>query len=253
MGLETKADAKSGIKGTRATHEFGFHYNIAFTHLHSDNMKFLGTVSTALALISSASAHIEMKFPAPIKSSFNPNYDYTNIDYSMKNPLGVYPCKGYLDEPEQAVETFEAGKNYTLELEGSTFHDGGSCQLALSYDKGKSFTVIKSIIGGCPIKLNYGFEIPQSAPEGTALFAWSWINKIGAREYYQNCAWVDIKNNNPNATELEGPPLFVADVPGYCTVPEGTEFKYPDPGPNVEYGGDSSSYSSTCSNSTASA
>ncbi|KAA8910399.1 hypothetical protein TRICI_004197 [Trichomonascus ciferrii] len=211
-------------------------------------MKKLWTAGAVLmSLFSEASGHMEMYYPAPIKSRYNRYYDYWNVDYSYNDPLGTYPCKGYHEEePENSVETFEAGKTYTLSLMGKAKHHGGSCQLSLSYDRGETFTVIKSIIGGCPLELDYDFEIPQSAPQGQALFAWSWISRSGNRDFYHNCAWVNIENPNPNATELEGPPIFLAQLPGYCTVPEGREFIYPDPGPNVEYGGDSKHYSPVC-------
>lgn len=192
--------------------------------------------------------HMEMYFPAPIRSKYNPNHDYSEIDYSYNNPLGEYPCKGYhLDQPQKSVEKFKVGENYTLSLMGKATHHGGSCQISLSYDKGNTFTVIKSIIGGCPIDLDYDFEIPESAPSGQALFSWSWINRSANRDFYHNCAWVDIVNSkNPDSKKLQGPPMFIAQLPGNCTVPEGREFVYPDPGPNVQYGGDSKHYSKTC-------
>lgn len=211
-------------------------------------MKQLGAIGVVLMfLLIETSGHMEMYYPAPIKSKYNRFYDYMNVDYSYNDPLGRYPCKGYhAEERKISVETFEAGKTYTLSLMGKAMHHGGSCQLSLSYDNGASFTVIKSIIGGCPLELDYEFELPQSAPQGQALFAWSWISRSGNRDFYHNCAWIDVENPNPNATELEGPPIFLAQLPGYCTVPEGREFAYPDPGPNVEYGGDSKHYSSVC-------
>ena len=52
-----------------------------------------------------------------------------------------------------------------------------SCQFSLSYDQGKTFAVIASIIGGCPIAEAYTIPIPADVPAGTkALFAWTWQN-----------------------------------------------------------------------------
>lgn len=55
-------------------------------------------------------------------------------------------------------------------------HNGGSCQVSLSFDEGKTFTVIKSYIGDCPHasggNQNFEFTIPSSTPSGQAIFAW---------------------------------------------------------------------------------
>ena len=52
-----------------------------------------------------------------------------------------------------------------------------SCQFSLSYDQGKTFAVIASIIGGCPTAEAYTIPIPKDVPAGTkALFAWTWQN-----------------------------------------------------------------------------
>jgi hypothetical protein len=79
-----------------------------------------------------------------------------------------------------------------MELEGSATHDGGSCQLALTYDQGETFKVIESILGDCPIAKKYDFTIPSDAPDGEALLAWTWFNKVGNREMYMNCAFVTV-------------------------------------------------------------
>lgn len=34
-----------------------------------------------------------------------------------------------------------------MSLQGTAIHNGGSCQISLSYDNGKTFRVIKSFIG----------------------------------------------------------------------------------------------------------
>src|SRR5947207_3219484 len=64
-------------------------------------------------------------------------------------------------------------------------HGGGTCQFALSYDNGKTFTVIHSIEGGCPLDAvmnKYTIKIPDNAPSAErARFAWTWFNRIGNR------------------------------------------------------------------------
>ena len=48
-----------------------------------------------------------------------------------------------------------------MTIAGSITHDGGSCQLSLSYDNGVTFKVIQSMIGGCPLVPGYNFTIPS--------------------------------------------------------------------------------------------
>ncbi|CRG91584.1 hypothetical protein PISL3812_08634 [Talaromyces islandicus] len=202
-------------------------------------------------LASTASAHMQMSNPYPIRSPLNPDGG-DNKDYSYTSPLDAsganFPCKGYQNDAFKSVATYEAGQQYSMSLEGSATHGGGSCQLSLSYDTGKSFTVIESIEGGCPLTSKYSFTIPSDAPSGQALFAWSWFNKIGNREMYMNCAQVTIKGGSSKRAHPRDlkvardgtafsslPPLFIANVngPGECTTVESQEVKFPEPGPNL--------------------
>lgn len=202
-------------------------------------------------LASTASAHMQMSNPYPIRSPLNPNGG-DNKDYSYTSPLDAsganFPCKGYQNDAFKSVIDYEVGQQYSMSLEGSATHGGGSCQLSLSYDTGKSFTVIQSIEGGCPLTSNYTFTIPSDAPSGEALFAWSWFNKIGNREMYMNCAQVTIKGGSAkraHARDLKvaragtafssRPPLFIANVngPGECTTTESQEVKFPEAGPDL--------------------
>lgn len=202
-------------------------------------------------LASTASAHMQMSNPYPIRSPLNPDGG-DNKDYSYTSPLDAsganFPCKGYQNDAFKSVATYEGGQQYGMSLEGSATHGGGSCQLSLSYDTGKSFTVIESIEGGCPLTSNYTFTIPSDAPSGQALFAWSWFNKIGNREMYMNCAQVTIKGSSSkraHARDLKvardgtafssRPPLFIANVdgPGQCTTIESQEVKFPKPGSDL--------------------
>lgn len=120
--------------------------------------------------------------------------------------------------------------------------------MSLSYDSGRTFTVIKSFIGGCPLTDEYEFQIPLQAPQGIALFSWSWINNVGNRDFYQNCAWVEIQNSKKATQKLSGAEMFVANLQGHCMVPEGYDFVYPNVGPDVEYGGDVDFYTDICAN-----
>ncbi|KAK3699181.1 hypothetical protein LTR37_016542 [Vermiconidia calcicola] len=187
----------------------------------------------------------------PFRSKYNQANSYENIDYSMTEPLNAdgsnFPCKGYQnDGPMPPVATYTAGSIYNITLEGSATHGGGSCQLSLSYDNGATFRVIKSMIGGCPLTSSYDFTIPSYAPAGKALFAWTWQNHEGNREFYMDCAAVDIvsgiqsRNRRRQASQSfdQLPHIWKANLRDIndCVTVEGTDPVYPNPGPDVVYG-----------------
>jgi hypothetical protein len=161
-----------------------------------------GTFILSGLLASTVSAHMQLSKPYPIRSPLNKDAKGEK-DYSYTNPLSSsgsdYPCKGYAKDEFNAVDTWAPGSSQEMELEGSATHDGGSCQLSLTYDQGKTFKVIQSIEGDCPIAKKYNFDIPSDAPTGEALFAWTWFNKVGNREMYMNCAMVNIGGSGGRA------------------------------------------------------
>jgi hypothetical protein len=193
------------------------------------------TVVSLLAAVASVSAHMDVQSPAPLRSKFNTLYADGNIDYNMLSPLASdgsnFPCKGYqTDVPSVsgAVTTLKAGEPLTVQMEGSATHGGGSCQFSLSYDNGKTFGVIKSIVGGCPLSANYTVDIPADVPSGSnALLSWTWFNKVGNREMYQNCIAVDIAGKDGGSIEL--PKMFEANIGNGCTTVEGTEVDFANP------------------------
>ena len=154
-----------------------------------------------LAFLAIANAHMEMSFPPPLRSKYNSLVSSGNADYSMTSPLegsgSNFPCKGYQSDLGSAaggsVITWTQGASVNFSVVGGAPHGGGSCQAALSYDEGKSFTVIHSYIGSCPLGAqSFDLTIPSDAPTGAALFAWTWYNEVGNREIYQNCASITI-------------------------------------------------------------
>jgi hypothetical protein len=203
-----------------------------------------------------ALSHMEMVKPLPIRSPENPHTPNPDYDYvSPLDPSGSnYPCKGYHTDPFNIAAEYQAGQQYSMQIQGRATHHGGSCQLSLSYDKGKTFRVIKSIIGGCPLQPSYDFTIPANAPSGQALLAWSWFNQVGNREMYMNCAFVKITSSslNPhqdNTPALDSAPsIFIANVngPGRCQTIEGQNVKFPYPGDDVEYGHQTDGEGFTC-------
>ncbi len=146
-----------------------------------------------LALVASAYGHMLLMYPLALRYEGNPYVPSAEIDYSLTNPLdgdgSNFPCKGYQSDlgskAGTSVATWDVGGSYNFTLLGSATHDGGSCQASLSYDKGKTFTVIHSYIGGCPVISppggSFNFNIPADAPTGAALFAWTSFNKVGDR------------------------------------------------------------------------
>ena len=127
--------------------------------------------------------------------------------------------------------------NYTIV--GTATHGGGSCQISMSYDQGATWSVIFSQIGGCPVDdMTTSITIPSAASSGEALFAWSWFNLQGNREMYQNCAVVTITNGGAGLDSSTYPTPFVANAGvNDCKTIENTAVVFPNPGPNVRYGG----------------
>jgi len=122
-----------------------------------------------------ASGHVQMSDPFPIRSPLKPHA--ASKDYGYTNPSAAsgfnFPCKGYQHGPFVSSASYAPGQSYALQLKGTAPHGGGSCQIPLSYDTGQTFHVIKSIEGGCPLAEHYSFTIPSDAPAGPALLAWT--------------------------------------------------------------------------------
>jgi hypothetical protein len=161
------------------------------------------------------SAHIEMSKPPPRGSKYGP--DKTHIDYNLSSPTHAI-CQGKPAGP--IVGTYKAGSFIDVVLSGTATHNGGHCQFSLSYDGGKTFVVIKDVLNNCLIANNtYSVQIPATAPGcKNAIFAWSWINASGVREYYMNCADIAIEGT-PDGN-VTGPKMLVANILGGPTIPE---------------------------------
>ncbi|RKF80937.1 hypothetical protein GcM1_188022 [Golovinomyces cichoracearum] len=201
-------------------------------------------------IVAIVKAHMELSYPAPFRSRFNSKALAGTVDYSMTSPLKTdgsdFPCKGYHKDMQDKtgagapVATWSAGSEYSFTVVGGATHNGGSCQAALSYDSGASFKVIHSYIGECPIMTtgNFKFAVPADAKSGNAIFAWSWVNQVGNREYYMNCASVAITGSSsskspPKVPFSARPNLFAANIGNGCSTVEGKDTVYPDPGPDV--------------------
>ncbi|KAK2811145.1 hypothetical protein FQN49_008484 [Arthroderma sp. PD_2] len=203
------------------------------------------SIYVLFAVFSSAFGHMEMIKPYPFRSKFDPENKPGEIDYSMTSPLhedgSNFPCKGYHANTKfRATANYTIGQPYSLELDGSATHGGGSCQISLSFDNGTSFQVIKSIMGGCPLTSPYNFTIPNRVPSGKALLAWTWFNLLGNREMYMNCAPVVIINGGSGASRPSTcvlPKVFEANIRNGCATIEGRETVFANPGRDIIYGG----------------
>ncbi|KAJ1663936.1 hypothetical protein IW140_003802 [Coemansia sp. RSA 1813] len=150
------------------------------------------------------------------------------LDYSMTSPIGTNDplCKHTVPYAKPS-ETWTAGQSITITFEGSAIHGGGHCQWSISYDGGKTFVVLYQVLGNCftgnsggaNAGYPYTFKLPSDLPSSDhAVFAWSWVNAVGNREFYMNCADVAIKGSS--ATSFSGKEMVIANHAGYPTIPE---------------------------------
>ncbi|KAK0627169.1 hypothetical protein B0T14DRAFT_422176 [Immersiella caudata] len=196
-----------------------------------------------------SSAHVLMSTPAPfsIPALHNGPLKPDGSDFPCQSTDGVYQSGG-------AINIMPLGSMQALTFVGTAVHGGGSCQVSITYDiapnQNSTWKVIHSIEGGCPargtsgnlgnhpnlkIPFDYGFPIPNDVPAGNATIAWTWLNKVGNREFYMNCAPVFLAGEGGNKSNWESlPDMLVANIGNGCTTEEGKDYKYPDPGSSVE-------------------
>ncbi|KAJ2770420.1 hypothetical protein IWQ56_002172 [Coemansia nantahalensis] len=202
------------------------------------------TVSSVIALVGAlaglASAHMDMISPCP---RYNPNCASPPpvppgkaLDSNIKAPISsvaapseVQPLCKHTVPWAAPVANWTAGQSVTVGFHVNyAGHGGGHCQFSMSYDGGKTFAVVHEELKHCfftgPANSNdatvfqYTFTLPKDLPSSdTAIFAWSWVNAIGNREFYMNCADVAIKGTSQSYT---GKKMVVANYPGYPTIPE---------------------------------
>ncbi|KAI8052803.1 hypothetical protein BDF22DRAFT_770377 [Syncephalis plumigaleata] len=180
----------------------------------------------ALGLSSLQNVSAHMRLFAPIaRGDFRMKDKYGMVDNNLNAPINAddypadFPCRHTKVGPVTAKYT--AGKSFAVMFKRGNSHRGGHCQFAMSYDNGKTWVVLKSIIGLCFMDLapwTYHIPLPKGAKSGKALFAWAWMNAEGNREYYMNCADVEIEGGMK--MESHGPELFVGQLSGKKKLPE---------------------------------
>ncbi|KAK3986281.1 hypothetical protein QBC44DRAFT_141043 [Cladorrhinum sp. PSN332] len=208
------------------------------------------SVLAAGSFASIAQAHMLLRTPAPYAGHIS-----SPLDPSGSN----FPCQN-VAFTGTATEMAQ-GSTQEMAFTGSAVHGGGSCQVSLTYDNpptaASQWKVIHSIQGGCPARNTpgnlpenaalqgadtYPFTIPADVPAGEATLAWTWVNKVGNREFYMNCAPVSITGSGGSEASFAAlPDMFVANiaVPGLnpgnqCTTSEGVDVEFPNPGSSVE-------------------
>lgn len=201
-----------------------------------------------MALAASASAHMIMKNPVPYgKSSLNSS-PLAPADFPCKQRSGVY------DVTE--MNQWNAGETQTISFIGSAVHGGGSCQFSITTDQEPTiksqWKVIESVVGGCPSNVSgnlpanpdgtqaatFPVKMPSDIPDGRYTFAWTWLNKVGNREFYMNCAPIQVGSGSSTASTKSAsqalaslPDMFVANLPAdECSTKENEDFNYPNPG-----------------------
>ncbi|KAK0739471.1 hypothetical protein B0T21DRAFT_271259, partial [Apiosordaria backusii] len=201
-------------------------------------------------LLHVVTAHMAIQSPPPLGSKHNPHMTNTDIDYNLNNPLSSsgsnYPCGPNFDmyslSPQgDPVATWPAGSTQSFTMDGGATHNGGSCQASLSIDQGKTFKVLRSYEGGCPLRESYSFNIPGDVPATKkAVFAWTWFNNVGNREMYMNCAVVDIVNGGGSGGKsgwATKPEIFKANIGNGCSTVEMFDVLFPNPGDDIQKGG----------------
>uniref|UniRef100_A0A0K3CI17 FGENESH: predicted gene_8.329 protein n=1 Tax=Rhodotorula toruloides TaxID=5286 RepID=A0A0K3CI17_RHOTO len=212
-----------------------------------------------LLLAPAAHAHMELVSPYAMWSKSDPQVTEdqkgSHNSYSMTSPLkkdgSDFPGKKFVTAEALAsykpVATLVAGQEFSWDLAGTATHNGGSCQVGMSYDLMKTMVVMASWIGGCPLQNGTLSPFPRSTRTSPTLLArsifwWSWVNETGNREMYQNAAVVSVSGT---AKSFTGPQIYRANTfgEGVCVNTEGTDDVFPNPGPQVFYGGKSSASS----------
>ncbi|KAF9929599.1 hypothetical protein FBU30_001440 [Linnemannia zychae] len=203
-----------------------------------------------------AHAHVDLTTPCAryqAAAGCPPPPSGQTIDYNTAAPIssgGVNTqplCKHSVPYTTRTV--YKAGDAIQTGYGIGSAHGGGHCQWALSYDNEKTWVVIQTEIRTCLHGVVNGqtgvkvpVTIPKNAPSGNVTFMWLWVNAIGVRELYSNCADIRIEGTNggtltgvepllanfdnahgmipefPNPTDPDGHELFDARKPVTITV-----------------------------------
>ncbi|VBB75972.1 Putative protein of unknown function [Podospora comata] len=218
-------------------------------------MFFTKSVLAVGGLATLSQAHMLLRTPVP--------YTSPALVQDPLDPTGAnFPCQARAGAQFVGTATpMEKGSTQIMAFTGSAVHGGGSCQVSITYDNPPTaasvWKVLHSIQGGCPARNqagnilpdnaalegvdNYEYTIPADIPTGNATIAWTWVNKVGNREFYMNCAPVSIEGPEGSEDALAAlPDMFTANIGGDCTTvgADSKDILFPNPGSSVETNGD---------------
>jgi hypothetical protein len=207
-------------------------------------------------LAATATAHMVITNPVPFGQDTLNNSPLVPADFPCKQRSGVYAVT--------KMNQWDAGTTQVVTFMGSAVHGGGSCQFSITTDpeptEKSQWKVIQSVIGNCPSDTPGNFPenatliaepgtqgpstfpvtMPIEIPDGRYTFAWTWLNKKGNREFYMNCAPIQVGSGSGSASTASVtaalgplPDMFVANLPETeCATESTVDFDYPNPGQN---------------------
>ncbi|KAI1106080.1 lytic polysaccharide monooxygenase [Jackrogersella minutella] len=206
-------------------------------------------ISSMAGLVALVNGHMIMKSPAPFDPSAltNAPLDASGSDFPCKFGAGYTATGG-------TTNSYALGSKQTLSFVGQATHGGGSCQVSITYDttptKDSVWKVIHSIEGGCPAKgvsgnmgdsadaadpFTYPYTIPSDIPAGKATIAWTWMNKVGNREFYMNCGALELTGTGGDKSNFDKlPDMLVLNIDGKPSTLESYDYIYENPGDSVE-------------------
>ncbi|ORX66639.1 hypothetical protein DL89DRAFT_65774 [Linderina pennispora] len=200
----------------------------------------LKSATALLTLATAVLGHMEITYPCPrysprcaTRPTLPPGQSF---DYNLNVPAG---SNGNINSPichhdtpwPQANEVWTAGETVSVKFNaGGATHSGGHCEFSVSYDGGQTFVVLYQRLrycfftsapsqGGTDSVRTYTFNLPATLPGAPRVtFLWSWVNAVGNREFYSNCADVAIKGA---AGSYTGKKVTIANYgAGYPVIPE---------------------------------
>ncbi|KAJ1651170.1 hypothetical protein IWQ61_008206 [Dispira simplex] len=162
-------------------------------------------------LVAGCLGHMYPKSPC-VRGSPLDNCGYPNPDYNLMAPIGVdnqpnFPLCHHTQPYASPVAIVQAGSSLTVNFETTAIHDGGHCEFSLSYDDGETFVAIHTILNTCFLSgKSFNVIFPKDAPDGKAIFSWSWVNKSGNREFYMTCSDIEVRGGGSGI--LRGPKML---------------------------------------------
>ncbi|KAJ1999141.1 hypothetical protein H4R26_005185 [Coemansia thaxteri] len=142
----------------------------------------------------------------------------------------LYPLCKHPTPTKTPSAVWTPGQTVSFVFHGKAAHSGGHSEFSISYDNATTFAVFHqelkymfvggpSLVSNTPSKVEYTVTLPESLPGANhAVFAWTWINASGQREYFMNC--VDVKIIGTPGS-FNGKKMVVANYgPETPTIPE---------------------------------